>query len=292
MKLAFPFLAALAAVALVRPACADDEKKTLVTRDHWKTGDVVTATEHETKHEVVKVTMGEQTLQDKTEDTATDVEWVTRCDEADASGKLLKAVVHVVSWSWSKTGEEKDTSLKGAVIDVTGGTSRSWKARGDAKVGEGAKAWLDQTFGEKSHDDNALDPTGPLAPGESWTIDMAKAAQRLGGGGLEIDVAKSSGKGTLERYEGSNAVLSIALEMATKGLPLGPGQTAAWTEGGVLQLDVDMTVPVDGSMAGRTGASKFSMKGKAEAQGANVALDVAGASTISSKAGGSIPETK
>ncbi len=291
------FLAATFAVAVLlgTPAAtrADDASKTHELRLHesWKAGTVVTNTATKTTVTRQVVTAGGEAAPAEEGTEVETYRTISKVEAVDERGEATQALVYVAAWSM-KEGTEEDTCLQGVHVAVTGvGKDRTWKILTPGKVpSEGAKGWLDENLGKKEHDvARTMEPSKALAVGASWTPDVPGYAATLAEQ-FDVDVEKSKASGTLTGVEGDVASYTLECAMHTKGLVAGPGESYAWTEGGLLTVRVAARATLGATGTYGSGTTEFTLVGAfSPAPGVSVKLDVKGTEEVASTAGGEIP---
>lgn len=119
-------------------------------------------------------------------------------------------------------------------------------------------------------------PQGPVKPGDSWQINLAKFAQMIAGGG-EVDLSNSTGEGSLaevrERADGRLfGVIKLEMKLAVKnmmGLQFSPPAT--------LDYKATLDTAIDGSTTMGTLATsgKLAGKGSVEIKGKRLLDEIA-----------------
>src|SRR5204862_7776751 len=130
------------------PARAEDRIK-VALRTRWKAGEVVTVTQQETATQAGQVIVGGKPVSDETKTTETNVVYVLKCLEADATGHMTKGIVHFSDFSRA-IGAEKDETLKGRTYLLAGtGKDRKISPFGDPakSESEAAMAWFAASLG-------------------------------------------------------------------------------------------------------------------------------------------------
>jgi hypothetical protein len=268
---------ALAVAAVARTACADDFKwdpkvKKAPPVPGYK--EVADATEY---HKVnVKVTQGEQVVQNVKDEATTTYKFTREIVKVDDKKKVTESVFKIEKWKIDKKGEDPDTSLEGHTVRVTGtGEAKTFKVEDDKddKVSDGAKQWIENELAKKKKggDDDeedehmkALFPSEPVGDGAEWKPDLAAVTKALGT--TDYDPEKSSAKGSLTKVRVENGVhvghIEIQVSLAVKQ----PGVT--WKEGGVME----MTISLDSSLEldkrdAQDGTVEVKFSGKGDAEG-------------------------
>jgi hypothetical protein len=288
-------LAVVASFSLLASAGAEDAKTyDLSRRDRWQAGDVrtVTATQKQTQKTLVKGPDG-SVMQDQEQRHETKYVVVQKVLEADDEGHITKSRVLVKEWRRT-SGETEDTSLTGALVEVTGrGKARTWTVLAPAKAPEGqAKQWLDGEYGSKTMDEEvarrAMLPKTPIAVGGTWEADVGPLADAVSEN-LPVDRSKAKMTGALDAVEGGVARITLQGSLPLTGLPT-PGGTLPFTEGGEFKLVVTASQPLEGRVAGSTSKGEQSLQGVADAGGAAVTLDVRVEQEEVQTMGGEVPE--
>jgi hypothetical protein len=234
-------LVVLAALLLCAGPARAEEKIAVSFRTHWKAGDVVTHVEEELSTESVQVVGGGgKAMSDETKTTETNVVYVIKCLEADASGHMTRGIVHFSEFSIA-VGADKDETLKGRSYRLAGvGKQRKMTPFGDPtkSESEAAMAWFAKNLGAEAHDEELADvltPKAPVAAGDAIDVPMKALAQAIGAA-LPIDVEKSTGKVTIESISAEEVTHVYELLLETKGLPGQDGTVMAWAEGGKMTV--------------------------------------------------------
>lgn len=301
MKVRALSLAATALLAVAGLASAEDAKTYKVRFDDvWKAGDVVTrqSKETETTNVVVKQEGG-GVLQEQKGSTTTSYRLVEKCVTADA-GKATKRLLYFSSWSIegeSPQGPIKDDSLSATHVEVAGtGAARTWTVVTPGKeVSDVAKGWLEKKFGAGSGEsgDAVISPKDPVAPGATWTPDVAAVAKSMGNGEMEIDVTKSSVKVAFLEVQptksGEFGKFTIEMNLHTKTLatPQGP---LVWKEGGAIAAKGAMLRTLTEGAFDEERAMEMTLGGVAEAgPGITVTLDYKASGQEAVGTGGEMP---
>jgi hypothetical protein len=294
-----PLLCAIASAWVVgsSPAAfAEDPKPvTLPARQTWKAGDVVTtkSSESKTQRQAVKDAAGNPIPGQGGETTdKVEFELVTKVLEADAEGRLTKALVYFKAWSRTIDGKT-DTSLTGRHAEITG----AGKARAVALLGAAAEGpvaeWLDGELGkgkaENEEKSAVLLPSGPVTPGSSWDLPMAKVVASMGDGPMKFVAEKSTGKGTLVETTGDVARLKLEMRLQAGPVttPLGP---LPWKKGGVLEITAEGLKSLDASQHVEVGKMNSRFSGVAGSDAFDVEIDVTVENEQTEEPGGEIPE--
>jgi hypothetical protein len=294
--LALGSCACLLALFAARVA-ADTEKHDLTRRDKWQAGDVrtIAGSEKQAQRVEVKTPDGNVVQENEKKSEVTFVA-VQKVLEADAEGRIAKSRAHVKEWKHVE-GEETDTSLQGAIVEVTGrGKDRTWKVLAPATATTtAAKAWLDGKYGSKGVDDEVLSkammPKAPLGVGDTWTGDVGPLADALSAN-LPVDRTKATVTGTLVGVEGGVAQIRIEAMLPLTGLPMpgGGGSPAPFSEGGVFKIVMEGTHPLTGRVAGTTHQANQTLNGVANTSGVNVSVDIRAEQAETATIGGEVPE--
>lgn len=298
----FVIALSLLVLAPARPSRADDPKpaeakKTYKVwlRERWKVGDVVTRSARETMSRGVESKRGEDAAQ-KSPGTERQTSYVVvaKCLEADPEGYATKFLLYLVAWS-IESGTEKDSSLAGVEVEVHGvGADRAWRIlTPDAKPSRAALAWVEQLYGPQSSGDLTylnLEPKGEIEVGGSWQGDAHAIAARLAGRGVAVDVEKSTAACTLLGVDGGIARLHVKMTFPTTELRLPNAQSLPWKEGGVLELDLDVTRSLTAGEFDAKIHREQKLLGVAVGDGVTVTWEDLGAQDIEVKSGGKMPD--
>lgn len=190
------------------------------------------------------------------EHVALHVECVRVVVAADEKAKTSESQVRILKWKRTKKGSPDDTSLEGKVIVVRHADARrSFLVVAPdgtrAKVSDEALGWARKEYGPKKTSDeeekkfNLLTPEKPVAPDTEWTGDAA-ILRELFVDTFAVDVARSSVKGKFSkvRLDGKTLRGTIALDM-TAQLESVPQTSVAWTEGGAMEMKIELDGPLD-----------------------------------------------
>jgi len=263
--------AALVAVAS-RPAGADEPAKKaykVLLRERWKAGDVATRTVRETAETNVEVREGDAEAKKLPKnERQTSYVAVLKCLEADAEGYVTKMLVYLNAWTL-ESGPEKDSSLAGVHIEVTGkGAERAWKIlTPGATPSKFASGWIEQNFGKLASGDatNAdMEPAAPVEVGATWEGKAASIAKRVADRGIPVDVEKAKANGTLLGVDGATVRVKVAISFPLTEFVAGNGQRLPWKDGCTMELAVDVTRPLE--------AGSFDAKLKSVQHAAGVAV--------------------
>ena len=291
-----PLAGALGAVLLLAGVCrAEGDKVAVSFRAHWKAGDTVTRTQHETQTQSVKVLGADgKPIQDESRATETEVTYVLKCVEADAAGHITKGLVYFSEYASTSNGE-RDESLKGRTYELTG----VGKARKAAAVGNTAKSesdaamgWLAKNLGAESNDDDFQDSVAPKAPvgaGDALDVPMKPIADVLSKD-MPIDLEKSSGKLTIEAVAPDSFTSAVELTLQSKGLPNPQtGTLMTWAEGGKAVLKIRESARPDGGAPSQA-EMEMELSGTTTDQGGvTIAFQLAQKQTDKTVVGGEIP---
>ena len=223
-------LAPAAVLALAGLAVAGDAPTYDLSRhDKFQVGDTVTTTSKLTLKQHQTKTAEDGTVEpDSTTTEVTSVRAVQKVLAVDDKGRATKVRVHLAEWS-QQQGEDKDESIQGALVEVTGvGKGRTWALLGEGVTPtEGATKWLTE---EWSKDEEAIQdvmlPKQPIAVGETWSPSVADVMAAGLGETLTVDAEKSKVTGKLESVQGDLATLSMTIDLTVttlQGLPLSKG---------------------------------------------------------------------
>jgi hypothetical protein len=259
--------------------------------ERYAVGDVNTHAMEETNAQKVVVNVGEQTVQDKQETSKESSRVVERVESVDDAGQSTRSTLFVKAWR-IESGEKVDTSLEGALVEVTGKKgARSWKIlHAPGTPSDRAKAWLDEEWGKGKKGDNtmgkAMTPSKPVAVGESWEPDIEIVAKELGEK-FTVDTSKSKARLTLDKVENGVQHVSVAFELHTTGVQSPQGEMT-WKEGGLLSFTGKMSKSATANTPKRA-AMDFGIVGTAESGPAVVKLDIQVKKVGELTAGGEIP---
>lgn len=266
-------------------------------RERWKVGDVFTRTGDESETVRMKITAEEKVVSDVTRERRTTYNTVGRVVEVDAVGHATRLVLYFVAWNHVGRGGQ-DGSLAGLRIEVTGrGKARAFRVlTPDVKPSEGAQRWLNDRFGrpregaelDGKDSDDLLEPSRPLAVGETWTPDVAAIAKMLSAR-LPVDTDKVTAEARLEDVAGGLAKVVVRLKVPLRGLEAGEGSPMlAWKQGGTLETTVHSSRSTSNGFEG-TQVRETKLEGIADAQGADVDFDLVSRTEVVVKAGGTMP---
>lgn len=231
----------VALAAVPTPIRADDAPKThqVSMRMRRSAGDVVTITRHEQNEErVLKVVDGKAVEEAGfgVTQSRTDYVAVVRCIEADADGYVTKAQAYFATYA-RKKGETSDNELFGIQVQIDGKlTARTITLLTPGKtLSDASRTWLDQNLGAYFRFDTlfaALEPKDPQPAGASWKIGGEDVATALDDGTVPLDASRMGAVVELKSVEGERADYRVALDIALKGLLIGPGKLMPWKRGG------------------------------------------------------------
>lgn len=264
--LAITLLLALPALAQEK----DDFKWDAGKRRTPAVGDRWFQVDEETQSIKSKVTVGKE--EPRNEDQSSVLKYrVVHEILATEGAKVTKERISVERWSLQKEpNDPEDKSLTGkvVVIDRTAGAPKVTYDGSAEGVSADAKKWVDVTLARVDPMDQVerLLPAKPIAADGEWNIDPKRLADEIFQG-TEIDLEKSSAKGTLKNvhltednvHEG-DVEIKVALQL--KQVPSAP---VAWKEGGLVEL----VVTLQGSLEPekrlkRSVKMELKLKGRAE----------------------------
>lgn len=295
MKAKVALCAAFVVALLPAVARAEDAAKVKLTlRTHWKAGDTVTRIAEESEKNAYKVTGADGKVQDEgVTEKATNYTRVEKCLEADAAGHMTKGLVYFSEFA-HVSGKDRDESLKGVTIEVTGtGANTKWKVQGDTVLEDAAKGWVEQDLGPSDSADEVSETVSPkaeVAAGDAWEFD-AKAIAAFFGKSLPVDPATATGKAKLEGLDGDVATSQVEFEFQTKAFPSQTGALLPWAEGGKFAVKSRWVNKADGAPAPATQSVEFLWAGKAKlSEGLQAEVTNSGKKEAKTVAGGEIPK--
>jgi len=214
----------------------------------WKVGDVVSSTASARTTGRIKPRSPDGRESPALEFTDTiQAAWTEQVTEVDSDGRRARFIVHLNQWS-RKRGRERDASIEGASLDVSGtGAARNWSfvAHKDEPSPE-AKNWLDEHFGGRGLSDEQwlriMLPENRLPVAGTFSPDPEALATAFSESGFVIDRSKISASVALEAVEGTMARCKFEIVLPLLRVP---NTEVAWTSGGSLNLEGTMSVPLE-----------------------------------------------
>ena len=288
--------AAVLVVAVASPVYAADVYD-LAKQDVWVVGDIVTTTVVERDVQELKFVEADGKAVGKpASEIVVEARLIERCLAIDAAGNRVRTLVYVVSWS-AADGTAKDTSLAGAVLDVTGSgrtrVARVASSRED--LTKSASAWLGRRYGGGRPDPASARaywlPKAPVAVGDVWSADLSAFLDAMAAG-TRLDRSKTTSTCTLTSVE-----KSVALVTCEGSLPLAsfPGKEAGkvipWKSGGTQLVKGTISIGLGGRVAPFKGVFASSLAGEAEMGGKSVSLVMKKDQRIDIVVGGEWPPT-
>jgi hypothetical protein len=182
----------------------------------------------------------------------------------------------------TKDKDSKNGPLHGltVIIEKKDGKFEFMNKAGDKLTDEAEKA-LAVHFSKKGEEEAEIEkmvlPTDPVMVGDSWKIDVSKIAKLLSKEGLELDAAKSTGKGTLVKaYKKDGRQFGVMkFNMTLPLISAGKGkEMLKFNPGANILLNIDFDACIDGASENGTMKTKMFMKGNANVPNAMVTLDV------------------
>ncbi len=276
--------------------------------DRWQAGDVATTTLQDVRsfRSSVAVKAGEA-AQEQAFERRTVAVRVERCVDADAEGNRTKLLVWFREWSVESTERgksEKDESLKGAYVDVSGrGRDRHWSlVASPTPPSERAKEWLAKAYGPGSASEEMLrrsrQPKQPVAVGEKWEGDVGPLLDAAFPD-LPADRAKAKVTYALSAVDDKTkfATVTYDLSLPLTSLPVGKTQPATpWRKGGTYLIRGNATValndPAVGRVAGGGAATQGLLNGEVVWQGRPMSVVLQVRRQESLRLGGEIPDPK
>lgn len=289
----------LALAALAAPARADDAPKTykIVMRTRWTAGAVVTlaATEHKVQN-IVKVVEAKPVEAEgfgKSEESST-YEAIMKCVEATADGHASKSIIYFKAFEHKKDASV-DTSLTGVHVEITGVEgSRTVKVVTPGKeLSAETVAWLEQRFGNGAKGDKflaLLEPKESQAVGASWNVSGSDLVKAMDDGQVPLDATGTKAEVQLVGVEGDEVEFKVALDVALKGLPIGPGNVLAWKDGGKAVSKVKFARGLAAESLEFGVEKEEDFDGIADAKEFEVHMAIKGAESVRMAKGGDMPE--
>lgn len=193
------------------------------------------------------------------------------------------------AYTKAQSGKDKkldDLALAGKTVVIEKkGDKYGFTYKDGGELDGSALAALKKDFGKKTDSSAEIEklvlPKSAVKPGESWKIDMAKIVAEIAkDGGMDLDTAKATGKGTLVKaYKKDGRQFGVmAFKMDVPIVSIGKGQgQLKFAAGAKITLDLTFDVCIDGTS--ETGEMKMTMKmgGNAtfpSAPGATANMDV------------------
>lgn len=292
------FVLAVAAGALARTAHAADVVD-LRRESVWQVDDVTTTTVKEaTEQAIAEVSAdpAQPAPAPSIHKIVVDARLLERCTEVDAKGRRLRTAVYVAAFS-AEDGPTKDTSLEGAVLEVTG-TGKDRAARvvsSKEELSKTAKAFLSRRYGGGRPDpDSARSywlPKSPVGVGDMWSADIGAFLEATESG-TALDRTKTATSCTLASVEKGIATVTCSGRLALASFPAkAKGKPVPWKSGGIQNVQGTIAMTVEGRLVPSSLSFATNLVGEAELGGKTVSFRFKTDRTIEEAVGGAWPAT-
>lgn len=268
----------------------------LQRKNVWKVDDIVTTTVHERDTQEMKFVPLDGVVAASTppSDVVVEARLIERCVAIDAQSNRVRTLVYVVAWT-AKDGAFHDTSLAGALLEVTGlGKDRvAHVVSSTQDLSKSASAWLSRRYGGGRPEPSAARaywlPKAPVAVGDTWSADLSAFLDGTAAG-ARLDKSKTTSTCTLTSVAKSLALVTCQGGLALASFPGNEkGKPIPWKSGGTLLVTGTITVGLEGRVASATLALAQSLEGEAEMRGRTVKLTMTKNHRIEEVVGGEWP---
>jgi hypothetical protein len=164
----------------------------------------------------------------------------------------------------SKDGMKEDLGLVGKTVLIKkDGDKYAFTVDGKPVGGKAAEILAKEFSGKKSTDETDFLPGKPVKVGETWKVDVAKAAADLAEGGMVIDEKASKADGKLVKvYDKDGAkfgVIEVKMDLSVTKIKPPVGDEIPLKDGSKVAIDLTIDACIDGTKT--TGGGKMAMKG-------------------------------
>jgi len=278
----FRSLLGVAAFIVGSTACAADAVTVKIRK--IAAGDMVQVTSVESMETVSKLTANGKT-EEKTEKTGLKVKFTEEVLTLDKDGKKPATARRSYEKAEATKGDAAATaiSLVGKPIDIALDKDGKYTFTQDGKpVGPDALDILVKDFAKKGNNrDEVVFPKTPVKPGDSWPIEIEKAAADLAGEGATIDFKKSTATGKLVKtYEQGGktfGVIEVTMDLVVTELK--SGQTIPLKAGSNIKIEVVLDGCIDGTESTGKSNVKFNGKFDVDLPGLEMTLKLTGTNT-------------
>lgn len=204
-------------------------------------------------------------------------EWVETISEVDGAGSPTRYTVSIRTWTRHRD-RQRDRTLMGAVLAVSGtGTARQWTfvQKPSTEPTQEARSWLDEHFGARGYSDQdwlrVLLPDETVAIGETWTPSPERLATVMTAAGMAVERSRIGTSATFDGIEQGLGRVSFKGDFALSKVP---NTDVAWTSGGRLAFEGDMSITLEPASLGlRTLHRTGTLSGDATMDGATMSYD-------------------
>ena len=259
-------LAALAGLLVWTSAIQAQQAFTVKLKDSGE-GDVAVVKKNDTTVTMVTVVDGAgQVLVDKSDTKTEEREFKDTILKQEAGKPVTKRLREYIKAQSGQDGKVEDGVLQGKTFIIEKKADQYLFTDKDGEAVAGAvKAALQKEFAKKGDADATMEklvlPKEAVKAGESWKIEMPMIVKEISKeGGMVLDVAKSTGQGTLVRaYQKDGrqfGEMKFKMEMPIDTIGEGKGQLK-FSSGAKIVMDINFDVCIDGTSA--TGVMKMKM---------------------------------